>query len=107
MTINRVNGFWWSRAISVVLSVFNNSGSIQIGNIASCGYGVYVEDDFNNNAGASIHVDNISGAAVVCHYTTCHFQNWGNIVIGNSTSIGAEGVGVHNNSLLSTIHQEQ
>ncbi|MBK8855152.1 MAG: hypothetical protein IPN97_12635 [Saprospiraceae bacterium] len=99
MTINRVNGFWWSRAISVVLGVFNNSGSIQIGNIASCGYGVYVEDDFNNNAGASIHVDNISGAAVVCHYTTCHFQNWGNIVIGNSTSIGAEGVGVHNNSL--------
>ncbi|MES2776942.1 MAG: hypothetical protein V4722_22385 [Bacteroidota bacterium] len=61
--------------------MFNNTGSVQIGNTSNIGaYGIFNEGIFNNNAGSQLTVDRASTAGIELLSNT--FTNAGTITIG-------------------------
>ncbi|MBK9735218.1 MAG: hypothetical protein IPO92_09730 [Saprospiraceae bacterium] len=96
--INDVNFNWWSKAIFVADGVLNNSGSIDIGSLALCSFGIYFNKNFNNLAGGVIDINRITFAGIEGHTSLGSGSNNGQITIGSSIGCGWYGISLHENS---------
>lgn len=82
ITINYANTF----GILNRSGTFDNSGTINIGNIASNGlYGIETRSTFNNNTGGQIHIDQSTTAGLWLN--NVYLNNAGTIVIGKLAPI--------------------
>ncbi len=100
--INRANLQWWSKSIAVISAAFTNSGSIQIGNLSLCSFGIHGEGAsiLNNNSSGTISINRITYQGLQLVHSGTTFNNSGLISTGISHQVGESGIGLFENSMM-------
>ncbi|AYQ33216.1 T9SS type A sorting domain-containing protein [Runella sp. SP2] len=88
-----INGFRNDRSFTNnVGGIFENNGQLVLGNESALGAtGIVNFGTFNNNAGATISVDNTSSTAIN-NAANATFSNAGTVNVGQTQSVGASGI---------------
>jgi len=97
--VNNVNTNWWSRAISITASTFNNSGTILEGNLGLNSLGVLVESTGSliNNVSGDIEINNATYHGIQINHTASSCTNHGDIKIGAELAAGHYGIVLYEN----------
>lgn len=100
--INKANLQWWSKSIAVISAAFTNSGSIQIGNLSLCSFGIHGEGAsiLNNNSSGTISINRITYQGLQLVHSGTTFNNSGLISTGSSHQVGESGIGLFENSMM-------
>jgi len=93
------NSSWVGINVAQSGTLFNNSGTITAGNIASAAKVIYCEDggNFNNNTSGVINANNLSISGVGVSGIGTIFNNYGLIQAGNIANIVEFGIHILNN----------
>ncbi len=97
--VDNVNTNWWSRAISVTASTFNNSGTILEGNLGLNSLGLLVESmgSLINNVSGDIEINNATYHGIQVNHSGSSCTNHGSISIGAAVATGYFGIVLYEN----------